>query len=176
MVGLLFTACEEAEQEFDLVQETVGRGAVLRTVNVISDEIPIGEGDADFAVELEVQDRESGNLTQAVEVWVAFNDTTVEEGATDFSTDEVLAETLDPSTFTTGEFGLPRFEYAISLSELLATLPISDTTLESSDEFSIRFELVLTDGRRFSLADNTGNITASFFNAPFLYIATVVSS
>ncbi|MEO0572710.1 MAG: hypothetical protein AAF039_13470 [Bacteroidota bacterium] len=174
MVGMLFTACEEAEQEFDLIQDIVGRGAVLRTVNVISNEIPIGQGDAEFAVELEVQDRENGNLTQSVEVWVRFNDTTVEEGGTDFTTEEVLAETLDPSNFTVGEFGLPRFSYSISQSELLAVLPISDDTVDGSDEFYIRFELVLADGRRFSVADNTGNITGTFFSSPFQYSATVI--
>lgn len=173
MVGLLFAACEEGDKVVDDIVASEARGAVLRTINVISDEIPIGQGDANFAVELEVQDQENGNLVQAVEAWVSFTDTTVEEGETDFSTEEFLAETLDASTFSTGEFGLPRFSYSITLSELLAILPISDATVNGSDEFNIRFELVLIDGRRFSVADNNGNITGTFFNSPFLYSALV---
>lgn len=173
MVGLLFTACEESDKIVDDIVASEARGAVLRTVNLISDEIPIGQGDANFAVELEIQDQENGNLVQSVEVWVSFTDTTVEEDETDFSTDEMLAETLDASTFATGEFGLPRFSYSLTLSEMLAIVPISDSVINGSDEFNIRFELVLTDGRRFSVDDNNGNITGSFFNSPFLYTATV---
>ena len=174
MVALLSTACDDGDKIVDDIVASEARGAVLRTVNVVSDEIPIGQGDADFAVELEVQDQQNGRLVQSVEVWVSFTDTTVEEGETDFSTGEVLAQTLDATTFSDGEFGLPRFSYSITLSELLLVLAVSDATVNTSDEFNIRFELVLTDGRRFSVADNNGNITGAFFNSPFLYVATVI--
>ncbi|MEM8927855.1 MAG: hypothetical protein AAGC45_06610 [Bacteroidota bacterium] len=174
IVGVLFAACEDGNQEFDIIQEDVERGAILRTVNIISNEIPIGEADSTFAVELEVQDQENGGLVESIEVWIAFEDNSVEEGGTDFSTDEVLAETLDPSTFTIGEFGLPRFSYSITLPDLISILPISDSTVDGSDEFTVRFELVLSDGRRYSAADNSGTLTGSYFSSPFLYSATVV--
>lgn len=174
LMVISFTACEDGEEVFDEIQANVERGAVLRTVNVISDEIPIGNADSNFAVDLEIQDQENGALVQSVEVWVGFRDNSVEDGATDFSADEVLAETLDASTFTIGEFGLPRFSYSITLPELVAALPISDSNVDGSDQFTIRFELVLVDGRRFSFADNSGTLTGSFFSSPFLYTATVV--
>ncbi len=174
ITALSISSCEEGDKVVDGIFEDVTRGAILRTVNVITDEIPIGTTDSSFSVEAEIQDQEKGNLVQAVEVWVAFLDRSVADGATDFTTEEALATTLDPSTFTTGEFGLPRFTYAITLPELVAALPISNDNVDGSDRFTIRFELVLKDGRRFSSADNTGTLTGSFFSSPFLYSATIV--
>ena len=171
---LVLVACEEGDKPFDFIQENVQRGAVLRTINVISDEIPIGNNDSNFSVEVEIQDQENGKLVQAVEVYIGFRDNTVADGETDLDTDEVLVETLDPSTFTIGEFGLPRTTYTITLPEMVAALPISNSDVDGADQFTIRFELVLVDGRRFSFADNSGTLTGSFFSSPFLYTATVV--
>lgn len=174
MVGLLFTACEDGDKVFDQIVEGETRGAILRTVNVISNEIPIGNADSNFAVELELQDQENGALSQSVEVWVSFNDNSIAEGGNDLSTDEVLAETLDVSSFSIGELGLPRFSYTITLPTLTSLLPIADADVDGSDTFTVRFEIVMADGRRYSAADNSGTLTGSYFSSPFAYSATVV--
>lgn len=173
-LGLSLMSCEDGDTVFDQITAEESRGAILRTVNIVSNEIPIGSADSNFSVELEVQDQANGTLTQSVEVWVGFVDNSIAEGGTDFSTAEVLATTLDVSTFEIGEFGLPRFSYTITLPELTTILPIDNSTVDGSDEFTVRFELVLTDGRRFSAADNSGTLTGSFFSSPFLYSAVVV--
>ncbi len=170
----LTISCEDGDKVFDEIVANEQRGAILRTINVISDEIPIGNADSFFGVEVEVQDQENGQLVESIDVFVAFRDNTVEDGAPDFDTEEVLATSLDASTFDIGEFGLPRTTYEITLPELIAALPISDSDVDGSDQFTIRFELVLVDGRRFSNDDNTGTLTGSFFSSPFLYSATVV--
>jgi len=172
--ALLATSCDDGDAVIDQITAETERGAILRTVEVISNEIPIGSADSNFAVEAEIQDSENGDLTQSVEVYIGFRDNTVADGETDLDTEEVLIETLDTSTFEDGPFGLPRFSYQIALPEMVAALPISDTDVDGSDQFTIRFELVLTDGRRFSFEDNTNTITGSFFSSPFLYTATVV--
>jgi hypothetical protein len=172
--ALVFTACQDGDKVFDEVQANIERGAVLRTINVISDEIPIGNDESFFGVELEVQDQENGTLVQQIEVYVGFRDNTVADGDPDLDADEVLVTTLDASTFSIGEFGLPRLTYEITLPELVAALPISNADVDGSDQFTIRFELVLEDGRRYSFADNSGTLTGSFFSSPFLYTATVV--
>jgi hypothetical protein len=158
----------------DQVVDGTERGAILRTVSIISNQIPIGSVDSRFAVEVELQDVENGALVSSVEVYVGFRDNTVAPGGTDLDAAEVLAATLDPSTFETGPFGLPRFSYEITLPEMIAALPITDADVDGSDQFTIRFELVLSDGRRYSFEDNTGTLTGSFFSSPFLYTAVVV--
>jgi hypothetical protein len=173
-VGLLATSCEDSNTPVDQVVAGTERGAVLRTVNLISNEIPIGNDESNFAVEVEIQDQENGELVSSVEVYLGFRDNTVEEGETDLDTEEVLVSTVEPSSFETGPFGLPRFSYQITLPEMIAALPITNADVNGSDQFTIRFELVLIDGRRYSFADNTGTLTGSFFSSPFLYTAVVV--
>ena len=170
---LVFSGCEDGDKVFDEIQANVQRGAVLRTINLISNELPIGQADAGFEVELEVQDQENGNLVQTVEVYVGFRDNTEEVGP-GTNVEESLFDTVDSSTFTIGEFGLPRFSYAITLAEMLSFVGRSESDITGGDQFEIRFELVLTDGRRFSFADNSGTLTGSFFSSPFLYTPTVV--
>jgi hypothetical protein len=53
-------------------------------------------------------------------------------------------------------------------------LGLSGDAFFGGDQFTIRFEAVLLDGRRFSFADNTGTLTGSFFSSPFLYTANIV--
>lgn len=170
---LLFSACEEGDKVFDQIVEAEQRGAVLRTVNLVSNELPIGQADGAFSVELEIQDQENGTLVNAVEVYVGFNDLTEEVGL-GTNVAEALFETVSTSSFAIGEFGLPRFSYSITLPELLSFVGRSEGDITGGDQFPIRFELVLTDGRRFSAGQNSGTLTGSYFSSPFAYNPTVI--
>lgn len=171
------TACEDGDQEFDSIQENVTRGAVLRTIAVLENEVLYDVANSalaggGFSVILEQQDQENGDQLASVEVFVGFRDNT--EGGTDNDRDEVLIETIPSSAFSTGEFGLPRTAYSISADQIQTTLGLTGDQIFGGDQFTIRFELVLTDGRRFSFADNSGTLTGFFFNSPFLYTANIV--
>ena len=171
---IVFTACEDGEEIFDQIRGAEQRGAILRTVNLISNELPIGVADAGFTVELEVQDQQDGALLSELDVFVGFNDNTVPDGGTDLDVAESLFSTIPASSFTTGEFGLPRTMVDIPLSEMLSFTGIQETDLFGGDQFTVRFDLNLTDGRTFSNDDNSGTITGSYFSSPFLYTPTVV--
>ena len=171
---IILTACKDGEEVFDQIVAEEQRGAILRTVALISNELPIGVADAGFAVEIEEQDQQNGDLLSSVEVFVGFNDNTVPDGGTDLDVAESLFSTIPASEFTTGEFGLPRTTIDIPLSEMLSFTGVSEADLFGGDNFAIRLELVLTDGRRFSNDDNSGTITGSYFSSPFLYTPTVV--
>ena len=168
--ALLFTACQEGDNPIDEINANETRGAVLRTVNIISNEIPFDDPTGSFAVEAEIQTQEDGDNVDFVEVYTSFIDNT---GGTD-TKDEVLLETIEPSEFYIGEFGYPRFTSEVSLSEMKAALGLNDSQVKGGDQFRIRYELVLDDGRRYSFADNTGTLTGSFFSSPFLYTADLV--
>lgn len=170
--GLLTISCEDSNTVVDQVVDGTERGAVLRTANLVSNELPIGDASAGFSVELEVQDEENGALVSSVDVYVGFRDNTDLVGpGTDV--EESLFGSVEASTFTTGPFGLPRFSYTATLSEMLAHVGRTEADITGGDQFTIRFELVLSDGRRYSFADNTGTLTGSFFSSPFLYTPTV---
>ena len=175
-VALLFSACSEGDKVIDEVFDNETRGAVLRTIEILSNEVSINSSDGSlsgggFGVILEEQDQEGGDLLAFVEVYASFADNN-DGGADD--RDEVLVDEIDASEFTLGEFGYPRAEYSITAEELLSVLSLSSTDIFGGDQFRVRFELVLTDGRRYSFADNTGTLTGSFFSSPFQYNANVV--
>lgn len=171
--ALLATSCEDSDTILDQVVDGTQRGAILRTTNLISNELPIGDDSAGFSVELEVQDSENGALVSQVEVYLGFRDNTETIGpGTDVT--ESLYDTVDSSSFTQGPFGLPRFSYAATLTDMLSFVGRTDADITGGDQFTVRFEVVLSDGRRYSIADNTGNITGSFFSSPFLYTPTVI--
>lgn len=174
----LFFSCTEADNEIDKVFEGTTRGAVLRTINVVSNELPtdnIADASATFAVDLEIQDEQNGDLTESVEVYVRFRDNTIADGGTDASKPEVLLSTIASSSFTQGPL-LPRLSYSAGITEILSALSLTEGDVAGGDDFVFRFELVLTDGRRFSVAQNSATITGSFFSSPFQYTASIVCS
>lgn len=174
---IAFTGCEDGDKVFDQIVDAEQRGAILRTISIIeaealydvANQVISGGG---FSIIVEEQDQEGGDLLSSLEVFVGFRDNTA--GGTDNDRDEILVETIPAADFTRGEFGLPRTEYAITAAAMQQALGLSGDQIFGGDQFTVRFELVLTDGRRFSAADNTGTLTQSFFRSPFLYTTNVV--
>jgi len=176
-IVLVFAACEDSNEIVDQVNAGIERGAVLRTLNVLSNEIAIqSDGSitpgANFGVELEYQDHEDGDLLAEVEVYVGYRDNTA--GGTDNDKAQVLVTSIPASSFSTGDRGLPVVTYSITGDEMLSALSLPSSEVEGGDQFEIRFEAVLTDGRRYSFADNSGTLTGSYFSSPWLYTANVV--
>lgn len=183
LIGLV--GCEDDEQNItDLVQETVERGAVLRTINNTNMNPPLVSGSADssYIIEIEEQDIEQGDLLLSVDVFVRFNDlTTLSElsitgaGADNsFPADpmtDVLLRTIPAAEFMDGPFGLPRTTIAITESDLSAVLPAE--SFSTNDQVIVRLALNLTDGRVFSVNNAGGIITAGFFNSPFQYVIDI---
>ncbi|MEQ5789975.1 hypothetical protein J4E06_02855 [Muricauda sp. NFXS6] len=175
-VALLATSCDDGDAVIDEVTAETTRGAILRTVAIDQNEVifdldnsVLVEGG--FSATVEVQDTEGGDLLSEIEVYGGFRDNT-SDGVDDRA--EVLLETIPASEGVPGEFGLPRFTYSAGYEELQQALDLPGDAFFGGDQFTVRFELVLTDGRRFSFDDNTGTITGSFFSSPFLYTANVV--
>ena len=172
LTSLMFTSCDEGDAVVDSITANTLRGAVLRTIAVTSNELPIGVAEGNFAVDLEIQSEEDGTLVTSVDVYGSFRDNTPGNGPGNAA--EVFLETLDASTFTTGSRGLPTFSYSVTLPELLAATGVAESEVDGGDEFRVRFELVLSDGRTYSFAQNSGTLTQTYFASPFLYTATIV--
>ena len=77
LAGFTFNSCEDGDKVIDEVFANTTSGIVLRTVNIESDELPIGQSDSYFGVVVEMQDEEDGALVESLEVYVQFNDNTV---------------------------------------------------------------------------------------------------
>ncbi len=179
MVGILFTACEDGENVIDEIFDAETRGSILRTIEVTENEIEYDVPTSTlvsggFSATVEVQDQESGGLLSALEVYIGYSDNTSDRGNSTVGDDEVLVRTFTPDEGTIGEFGLPRFTYSATAAELQSAIGVGPDDIFGGDAFTIRFEIVRTDGARYSAADNSGTLTGSFFSSPFEYTATLV--
>jgi len=173
------TSCSKSDQVIDEITSNEQRGAVLRQLAVIANSVALNsetgllEDGEQFAVDLEYQDHEDGLLLSEMKVFLSFTDNTDDD--VDNSKGEILIKTVPASDFTAGDRGLPQYSYSIQASEMLTELGMTDSDLGvGGDQFGVRFEVALTDGRSFSVADNSGTITGSYFSSPFLNNVTVV--
>ncbi len=172
----LLNSCDSDEQIDELI-DTVERGAILRTVETLSNELPIGDETASFSVLLEEQDQENGALLQSVDVFVMFTDDSEDAGnsSNGIVGQEIALRTLSADEFTTGSNGLPRTTLTIPVQELLEAVNLTADNIFGGDFFTTRLVLNLIDGRSFTNTDANGNIASgSFFRSPFRYITPVV--
>ena len=170
------TSCEQdSNNTIDQVFDGVTSGAVLRTIAIVSNELPLGSTDAAFTVEIEEQDAQGGDLLESVDVYLTFADGSADEGdSSAANTDEVFIRNIPASEFSPGPFGLPRTTYSITLPEMLAAVGLTPEAIFGGDTFTTRMSLNLTDGRVFSVDNAGGIITGGFFASPFQYVTPVV--
>ena len=176
LLGLIvsISSCSTDDKVVDEVLNGVTNGAVLRTIAINSNELPIGVAEAAFSVEVEEQDNQDGALLQSVDVFATFADNSADDGdTTGANFNEFSLGTIDASAFAPGPFGLPRTTITYSLDALNAGANLSPSQLFGGDTFTIRLSLNLTDGRVFSVDETAGVVTGGFFGSPFQYIATV---
>ena len=172
-IGIFFVACSEDDKLTVDIQDTVERGAVLRTISNDPNSFVFDDAASVWTVNLEQQDLEDGELLSNVEVYVNFIDATPADGTV--TATESLVATIAAGDFSPGVNGLPRTEYSLSYGDALAALGLTIDPSYASDQINIRFVLNLTDGRSFTNTDLTGTVQGgSFFASPYNYAATIV--
>lgn len=155
------------------VQETVERGAVLRTVSTEGAAWDVLDPDSQVTLVLEVQDVQSGSLLQEVRVFTDLVDNTT-PGTSDPA--ETALTTIPASAFSTGPNGYPRTTFTTTLGDAAAAMGISPGDYNCGDQVALRMELALTDGRVFTDANATGTVTGgSFFSSPFAYRISLIA-
>ncbi len=170
VMAIFITSCETDDKITITVQETVGSGAILRTLaSSDPDDNPLDMFATmnNVTFTLQEQDDQGGDLLDRVEITASFVDN---NGTDDSSAGGALA--------TITEFGetegLPSFDYAVTLAELLTATGLDLTQVLPGDQFVIDMELFTTDGRSFTNSDTTGNVSGgSFFSSPYQYTYTI---
>ncbi len=166
-ISALVFSCSEDDKLTVVIQENVERGAVLRTISITGGSWNVTDETETFTIVLEEQDIEDGDLLGEVRVYVDLVDNTDDATTT---TNETLVTTLTAADFAGDVNGLPRTTYSLSLAEAAQALGIALGDYNCGDEFNVRLELELTDGRVFSNNNVTGTVQGgSFFASPFNY-------
>ena len=124
---LMFSmSCSDSDEVVDAINDNVTRGAILRTLDLVSNAVAINsatnvlEPGEEFSVVLEYQDNEDGNLLDVMNVFVSYDDNTDDD--VDNSRPEALLEVIPASAFTQGSRGFPQISYAISAQEMQLSL------------------------------------------------------
>ena len=172
MVG--FNSCQESDNVIDQVVDGTTNGAVLRTIEVISNTLNSSDPTSFFSVNVEEQDVEDGALFASVDVFVSIRDLTLGNGTT--VANDFLVKNIPASEFSPGPQGLPRGVIEVTFAEAESAMGLNSTQHAPGDLFVFELRLNLTDGRTFGAADAAGIITGGFFASPYLYNAAIICS
>ncbi|MFT4806421.1 MAG: hypothetical protein ACI9YE_003655 [Psychroserpens sp.] len=168
-----FSSCEDSDTVVDQVVADTQAGAVLRTIEVLSNTLNSSIASTTFAVEVEEQDEKDGALLESVDVYVSIRDLTPDNGET---VAEALVKTIPASAFTAGPVGLPRATISATFGEAEAAMGLDATKHAPGDLFVFELRLNLTDGRVFGAADAAGIITGGYWASPYKYNTLLLCS
>lgn len=174
---LAFTAlmgCDREKNIIEIVEEGVTNGAFLRTLEIINAELSINDPSTFIGVEVEYQDNEGSSLLSEVRVYGRFDD----NNGNGNSKPDALVKTVPASAFVQGPppYNLPIATIQATLGELAGALGLQEDQYLGSDVFTMRLEVVLTDGRTFTEGDGNGNIAGlgGYYSSPYAYSAPLV--
>jgi hypothetical protein len=171
---ILFSCNNDEPSTVEIVEEGREIGAYIRTTEISSSEFNVGQTASTFSIGLEVQDEEDGDQFDEIEVFLKFQDNTPDNGT--MTTTESLYRVLDASEFVDGSFGLPRIDLDFSFEQALSATGMSVENVHCTDQFLVRLNIKLPDGRSFSVGDASSKILAAddFWSSPFCYTINVV--
>jgi hypothetical protein len=169
-----FNSCEDSNNTIDEVSQ-FETGAILRTLEIISNTLNSSDPNSFFAVRVEEQDEEDGALFQSVDLYVSIRDLTPDNGLT-VANDHII-KTIDASAFSTDTpHGLPRGTISATFAEAESAMGLNSSSHAPGDIFVFELRLNLTDGRTFGASSAASIITGGFFSSPFAYNAIILCS
>lgn len=170
LIVCLFPACSTDEKPVDFVLNNVTRGSVLRNIERISRDFVFNEPSSKFELLVEQQ----GDVFDFVRLHITFVDRDV-SGVATRSQERVLKD-IGSDEFFDGPVDLPRRLISFSFEEAVNSLNLDEATIRPGDQFELRAEVFLEDGRSFSTESTSPNILddGSFFRSPFIYIINIV--
>ncbi|RLD29086.1 MAG: hypothetical protein DRI75_04630 [Bacteroidetes bacterium] len=169
-----FNSCSDSSNTIDDVFD-YEVGAVLRTLEVISNTLNSSDPSSFWSVSVEEQDGEDGALLASVGVFVSIRDLTPANGTTVAA--DMFVKTIDASEFSTNTpHGLPRVTIAVTFAEAEAAMGLTSADHSPGDLFVFELRLELTDGRIYGADSAASIITGGFFSSPFAYNALILCS
>ena len=158
---IVISSCESEDTSIDQVFDGVEYGAVLRNLGIINQSFSLSDPSSFFGITVEEQDEEYGALLDVVNVYTTYTD----NNGNGNSQPEALVKTYAAGDFTIGDKGLPVTDIMVTLGEASTAVGVSNYGV--GDNYKMRLELVLTDGRSFSSSSTSGSLQGSYFSSPF---------
>ncbi|MBE9489465.1 MAG: hypothetical protein IMY67_04145 [Bacteroidetes bacterium] len=174
MLVVSFNSCTDGDTAADEVLNTFETGAILRTLEVISNTLNSSDPLSAFSVSVEEQDAEDGALFKAIHVYVSIKDLSPDNGTT--VANDMFIKTIDASAFSPGPHGLPRGIVTATFGEAESAMGLNATTHAPGDVFIFELRVELTDGRIYGADSAGGSVTGGFFDSPFKYNTLILCS
>lgn len=171
---VLSQSCSDDDKAIDTVFQETERGAVLRTIERDNENFIDGDLTSTFSILIEEQSIETDNQFENVLIFVKYIDR--DPSGLGMQTAETLLRAIPPDEFFTGPVQLPRLALNIEYQEVIEALNLDINTIEPGDQFELRMELVLNDGRSFSNDSASAVILTDFcsFKSPYRYVINVL--
>jgi len=170
-----FNSCQDSDNVIDQVVDGTTTGAVLRTIDIISNTLNSSDPASFFSVTVEEQDKENGALFESVDVLVSIRDLSPDNDINGPTVaDDFFIKNIPASEFSTGPLGLPRGTITVTFAEAVAAMGLDSSQYAPGDLFVFELQLKLTDGRVFGASSAAGIITGGFFSSPYIYNAGII--
>lgn len=154
---------DKEDSAFNQALDGTTKGAILRIVSEPSKTFNFFDTSSKWSIVVEAQDEQDGQLLKEVRMFSKYTKGTV-------TTAERLYKTFPASVFkVAGNRNLPQYTISITLAETLSFFAITAGSYTPADEFAMRFEYVMTDGRIFTTTNTSTPVTNGYFNAPYRY-------
>lgn len=147
-----------SDDDSNVIADDFDNGAVIEIVGTANNSIVSNTLDGGLTTTLEYRDAENGVLLDVLNVYITFLDNTENAGDSTNAIvrQEVLLRTVASTDFSIGQDGFPRHTLIVTTQDFLSITNNSLDGIASGDEYIVRFEIILTDGRIFSI-NNTGS-------------------
>lgn len=175
LMVVAFLSCAESDNAIDRVNNTVTTGAVLATTQINNLTLDKSDLSRPVSFDLELRDGNNGNLLRDVEIFISYDDRTLDNG--DNSNSQEPYSILTPEDFVMGENNLPVTTIEITPQEILDFYNFSIDDVSCTDRFQIDFTLNLTNGNSFNHENSIGPIISftGAIRSPFTYDIYVVN-
>lgn len=167
---IIIVSCSNDEKAIDLVTNNISRGTILRNVERLSSNFINSDTSSRFELLVEQQ----GEVFDFLRLHIKYIDR--DEDGIGIISEEVIFRNIEPNEFYNGPLGLPRILLSFSYQEVLEALFLDEVDIIPGDQFEIRAEIFLEDGRSFS-NDSAGPTIlgdGGFFKSPFRYVINVI--
>ncbi|MFT5890567.1 MAG: hypothetical protein ACI9Y7_000660 [Dokdonia sp.] len=146
-----------SSDDSNVIADSFDNGAFIEAITITDNTIFSDSLEGGLETNLEYRDSGNGGLLDTFNVYITFLDNTDNAGdSTDaIVREEIFLRAIEATTFSIGPDGFPRYNLIVPTQDFLTSTNNSLEGIATGDEYIIRFELVLTDGRIFSI-NNTG--------------------
>lgn len=172
---VIAASCNTDDKPIDQVLNDVEYGAVVRTLQFNQAEFYVNQPEGVFSVDIEIQDELNGGLLERVDLYVRYVDNS--GASASVVSGEFSAGSIPASEFErNGNDGMPNLTLELKFSDLANIVGIPVSQIQCKDQFLVRTDLILTDGRSFSTGSASSIIIAyeTFFSSPYCYTINVV--